>query len=398
MTCEVAVMNKRGIALAADSAVALSNGRRIFHTAEKLFPLSPSIPVAIMTFGAADVMNVPWETVIGLYGRTLGDSRFDTLDQYAQSFLSFIEGAGSLFPPEDQMNNVKAVVETIWSDLYRNKLSEQLGAAASIPAKEQIAVLAEIIRADHEVWRQYDDLEGFGADYGARVAAAYRRVLNQVETKVFADLKLPAALKSDLRKTVSLMFGKDWFHRKTESGLVVVGMGEAEFFPVLIQYRVGSVAADRLRYAKVAEIRLGPTDDAAVVPFAQRETIDMIITGIHPHLRAKLVEPAACRTLDAGANGKSAMSRLSRSGKDFACYLHEEIQQGYDEPFMEAVSGLPRQDLAKVAETLVGLTIFLTRMTGDKSQTVAAPIDVALLSKAEGFRWIKHKELMVSFR
>ncbi len=49
MTCEVAVMNKRGIALAADSAVTLGNGPKIYHTAEKLFPLSPSVPVAIMT-------------------------------------------------------------------------------------------------------------------------------------------------------------------------------------------------------------------------------------------------------------------------------------------------------------------------------------------------------------
>ena len=48
MTCEVAVMNKRGIALAADGAVTLGNGKKIYHTAEKLFSLSPSIPVAIM--------------------------------------------------------------------------------------------------------------------------------------------------------------------------------------------------------------------------------------------------------------------------------------------------------------------------------------------------------------
>ena len=57
MTCEVAAMNKRGIALAADSAVTLGNGKKIYHTAEKLFSLSPSIPVAIMTFGTADMMN-----------------------------------------------------------------------------------------------------------------------------------------------------------------------------------------------------------------------------------------------------------------------------------------------------------------------------------------------------
>lgn len=394
MTCEVAVMNKRGIALAADSAVTLSNGKRAFNTAEKLFPLSPSIPVAIMTFGAADIMSVPWETVIRLYAQSLGSRRFDTLDQYADELLNFVEQETVLFPSEDQTNNVKAVVETVWSDLYRNTLSKRLGNAADIPEKEKIAALAEIIHADHDVWRQYDDLEGFGPDYGARIVAAYRDVLNQVEKRVFVGMKLPGALKSELRKTVSLMFAKDWFHRKTESGLVIAGMGEAEIFPALIQYRVGSVAADRLRYAKVTEFRLGPTDDAAVVPFAQREIIDMIITGIHPHLRAKLVDDAPGQVLDAGANGKSAISRLTVAGKaDFASRLHEETQQRHGEPFMEAVSGLPRQDLATLAETLVSLTIFLARMTGDKSQTVAAPIDVALLSKAGGFKWIKSKEL-----
>ena len=107
MTCEVAVMNKRGIALAADSAVTLGNGKKIYHTAEKLFSLSPSIPVAIMTFGAADMMNVPWETVVKIYAQKLGSRSFDTLDQYAKDFLSFIESATSLFPPEDQKNHVK---------------------------------------------------------------------------------------------------------------------------------------------------------------------------------------------------------------------------------------------------------------------------------------------------
>jgi hypothetical protein len=41
MTCEVVVMNRRGIALAADSAVTLGEGVKIYHSAEKLFPLLP---------------------------------------------------------------------------------------------------------------------------------------------------------------------------------------------------------------------------------------------------------------------------------------------------------------------------------------------------------------------
>jgi len=40
MTCEVIVMNQRGIALAADSAVTLGSGDKIYHSAEKLFPFS----------------------------------------------------------------------------------------------------------------------------------------------------------------------------------------------------------------------------------------------------------------------------------------------------------------------------------------------------------------------
>jgi hypothetical protein len=41
MTCEVAVMNKQGIALAADSAVTMTDeagkSKKIYYTAEKLF-------------------------------------------------------------------------------------------------------------------------------------------------------------------------------------------------------------------------------------------------------------------------------------------------------------------------------------------------------------------------
>lgn len=57
MTCEVVVMNQRGIALAADSAVTLGDGRKIYHSAEKLFPLSASSSVGIMTYGNTDFMG-----------------------------------------------------------------------------------------------------------------------------------------------------------------------------------------------------------------------------------------------------------------------------------------------------------------------------------------------------
>jgi hypothetical protein len=394
MTCEVAVMNKRGIALAADSAVTLGNGKKIYHTAEKLFSLSPSIPVAIMTFGAADMMNVPWETVVKIYAQKLGSRRFDTLDQYAKDFLGFIEGATSLFPPEDQKNHLEGAVRAVWSGLYRDKLSERTSGKSGISDDDKIAALTEIIRGDHEIWaKKYSDLEGLGAEYGSRVAKAYEDVIEHLETQVFEGMKIPRTLKSDLRKTVSLMYGKEWFHPSDESGVVIAGIGESEPFPALFQYRVGTVAAGKLRYAKVDEARVGAAD-AVVVPFAQRDTIDMIIGGIHPRLRDKLIEDVE-RWMPNGTNGKAKNpERIEKRKKKFASYIREEILQRYDQPFMGAVSALPRQDLAKMAEALVNLTAFLMHMTADQDETVAEPIDVAVLSKCDGFTWVRHKELI----
>jgi hypothetical protein len=188
------------------------------------------------------------------------------------------------------------------------------------------------------------------------------------------------------------MFGKEWFHSADGSGLVIAGMGEIEPFPALIQYRVGTIAAGELRYVKEDEARVGPSD-AVVVPFAQRETIDMIISGIHPRLCRKLIDDADRWVPNGSKNGKAKNTeRIEKRKKEFADYLRDEIQRRYDEPFMQAVSALPRQDLAKMAEALVNLTAFLMRMTVDQDETVAEPIDVALLLKGDGYTWIKHKE------
>jgi hypothetical protein len=45
-----------------------------------------------------------------------------------------------------------------------------------------------------------------------------------------------------------------------------------------------------------------------------------------------------------------------------------------------------------MAEALVSLTAFLMQMSPDQSETVAEPINVAVLSKGNGFIWIKHKD------
>ncbi len=51
---------------------------------------------------------------------------------------------------------------------------------------------------------------------------------------------------------------------------------------------------------------------------------------------------------------------------------------------------LPKDELAAMAEALVSLTSFKRKVTME-SETVGGPIDVAVISKGDGFVWIKRK-------
>jgi hypothetical protein len=57
---------------------------------------------------------------------------------------------------------------------------------------------------------------------------------------------------------------------------------------------------------------------------------------------------------------------------------------------MEALDGLAKEDLANLAEAMVELTAIQKRVSRD-IETVAGPVDIAVVSKGDGFVWIKRK-------
>ncbi|TGV05567.1 hypothetical protein E4695_15955, partial [Alcaligenaceae bacterium 429] len=90
MTAEIVIMNKHGVALAADSAVSVGT-QKVYNTANKLFSLSKSHPVGIMIYGNATFMGIPWETIIKKYRKDhLQRNSFDTLKEYSDDFLNYL--------------------------------------------------------------------------------------------------------------------------------------------------------------------------------------------------------------------------------------------------------------------------------------------------------------------
>lgn len=69
MSAIVGILNKQGIAIAADSAVTIDtlNGHKIFNGANKVFSLSKHHPVGIMIYNSASFLSTPWEIIIKVY-------------------------------------------------------------------------------------------------------------------------------------------------------------------------------------------------------------------------------------------------------------------------------------------------------------------------------------------
>ena len=94
MTAEIAVMNKQALALAADSAV--TQGQKIFPSANKIFMLSKYHPVGVIIYDNAEFMGIPWETIIKIYRSKLAQKEFDTLKEYANDFIDFLRSEDQL--------------------------------------------------------------------------------------------------------------------------------------------------------------------------------------------------------------------------------------------------------------------------------------------------------------
>lgn len=82
MTAEICILNRIGVALAADSAVTIGpEAHKIWTSADKLFHLSHSAPIGLMVYNNANFLGVPWETIVKEYRKVLGDKRLAGLSQ-----------------------------------------------------------------------------------------------------------------------------------------------------------------------------------------------------------------------------------------------------------------------------------------------------------------------------
>jgi len=143
-----------------------------------------------------------------------------------------------------------------------------------------------------------------------------------------------------------------------------------------------------------------------IIPFAQRDMVTSFMEGITPEFANELgtylenlfsLYPKEIVALIPNINDKEKrllINKMKDAGNDLLTQLFQSLQQwrftNSVQPVLNAVKFLPLDELASMAESLVNLTSFKRRISLDK-ETVGGPIDVAVISKGDGFIWINRK-------
>ena len=407
MTAEIAILNRNGIALAADSAVSIgaSAQPKIYNTGNKLFSLSKRAPVGAMIYGNVLLTGTPWETVIKSFRQKLGAEVFETVSEYAEALIGYIEETSALFSASQEQSEFELHCIGLYEYLQRqivDRLHSLFEASGETTDADVSAVVAEVLQEELLNIGDEESLENLPEGYGDDLVNRFSETEELAKRQVFEQLPLDDEATRSLRSLTIAWMERPLEAAELGTGLVVAGFGESEFVPALIELQVYGVMGGSLRRRTPDEHRISANNNAAVLPFAQREMVDLFMSGIDPELREvvdstllDLTDSLAGLLADAIPVTESASLEALRSGgtelfETYHSYLRDYIQHFHIAPILDAVSVLPIDELGAMAETLVNLTSFKRRVTLD-AETVGGPIDVAVISKGDGLVWIRRK-------
>lgn len=408
MTAEVGVLNRIGVALAADSAVTIGpTADKIYTSTDKIFHLSCTAPVGAMVFGNANLVGLPWETIIKAYRSRPRTQQFDSLHEYADDFLAFLGSEPDMFPAERQNRHTWLVVASLFEDLQKTvkeRFFEEIRAGKDVQDDDLAKLLHEEVGKWLRELRKIPFLVGFSKSDLVALRSRYGGDIRDIAKIVFDGLTLPAKTTRALQTLAVESLARANLGGM-KSGLVIAGFGDKEYTPSLISFEIEEMALDRLRYVEAKKATVTSDVGAWVIPFAQAEMVFSFMEGID----ARLLDWMEGSTLKlfaslfnemvatVGQTDAGLAATLKAQVAPEVLKLARDLLKGWEEqrsrfwkPVMNTTAALPKDELAAMAEALVNLTKFRRRVTPVR-ETVGGPIDVALITKGDGFIWVKRK-------
>lgn len=414
MTAELVIMNKRAVAIAADSAVTTMSGKdnlKVFSSENKIFQLSRYEPIAIMIWDSIYFMNIPFETLIKNYRKDIINTKsFNNLNDYSNDFLTYLQKSKHISSEDQELKYINHQISEYMNFLIKKANDILFEKERNKENTELSKIYNEIITEEYLAFSNLKNIKTVDTNFIDKYKKIILRIGNDIQTNVFKGLKIETEKLLENLFSIFTKEGLSSYGYKLKTGIAICGYGNSEIFPTLNSFKVYGVLGNTLLYEDNINSSINHQNEAMIQPFAQSEMIDSFVTGIHPNYLHKYHQLLIYILISYPKLILNSVKELKEKEKseyldrilnsddieisDFIKRIIEEsVNIGYElffKDILSVISILPKDELANMAEVLINLTSFKRRLSFE-AETVGGPIDVAVLSKGDGFIWVKRK-------
>ena len=409
MTAQLILANGFGVAVASDSASTMTrrrSGRRTYETAEKIRPLSDPHRLAVLQCGGVHLLRMPVGVLIDEWKATLG-SRLQTVEGYRDNFLTWLgDNLNNWSTPQSRdwaaFNSLEWIVKGL-----SDSIQKHLQAVHETDA--HAAVLDELRNANQELESlenhdpRLQDLADAvlgswgepGTDGGPSIAS----LIDHLPADAPRSPEIDREIHRFIRLSVEGGYG---FPSRARTTVTFVGYGQSQMFPsaasVELFGAVGSHVARTLLPPVYAEAH--GSSFSLILPLAQRDVIDQLLTGLNTPMTAHAADVTAERLgathVDPERPPEAQLDLIEDLGVVASLrdeMLADQIQvsrERYLEPTYAAVAGMPLGSLAEAAGALIAMQNLALDIRG-QLPTVGGNINVGTVTLSAGFEWVSHK-------
>lgn len=394
MSVGVCIINRNGIALAADSAGTYTGNKMFYNSMNKVFSLSRKYVYGAITYGATTIYNVSIDQVLKEF-RTYLDSRENISDffEILPLFESFINQNTTYykfdFAEADHCNGLIKDLVVDWGNKIKTVAKED-------DAENKISA---ILNQLEDVIRGSLKIDNY--DVSAYIKTTYNDYFNMLIGMIVPELNSFPIQKECFWNYICNYFNLSLKNETNNYvGLFFAGYGFCDAFPKFTHIELYRVVGGKIKYRLVEKYEES-NNHAQIVPLAQPDVILTFCKGISNgfiNYIPQKVESIINSKIDAlpdtfTIDQKNALkASLSSSKTEIESAINATIQSDNVNPILDSVQLIPLPEMGFLAESLVNITSLKRTFAIDgNQQTVGGPTDVAVMSKGDGFVWIKRK-------
>ena len=383
MSVGVCIINRNGIALAADSAGTFGGHQMFYNSVNKLFSLSNKFSYGAIIYNNLNIHQTSLEQIICEF-RAFLDSQEELEDFFEISdlFKSFLEDRNDYYRfPQAEREYCEGLIKQIVVD-WKQKLLLALQQKKALPINNAINGIKEFYEKVPKI--QGSSLQKYIFE---NYRSSYDSILNQ---------EIPEFVSHKKQVNAFWRVISDYFDRAgpLNSGVFFAGYGKNDAYPKYVHIHIYAVLCGEARIWQ--EERYAQENSCKIVSLAQTDVILTFCQGISGSLMNQIpdmIDKHFDMEIDSYGGSDEGRKALRAFFSDCQGAVRGVLDKVVKQEVIRTLaflSVLPIPEMASFAENLVNITTLKRTYAIDgNQQTVGGPTDVAVISKGQGFEWIR---------